>query len=41
MDLELTLDDFKEARQTIEGLVHRTPLCANESMFRVGISLHP
>jgi threonine dehydratase len=41
MDYRLTSDDFREARATIDGLVHRTPVFASRSLSRrSGLSVH-
>ena len=41
MDYRLTSDDFREARATIDGLVHRTPVVASRSLSRrSGLSVH-
>ena len=41
MNYRLTSDDFLEARATIDGLVHRTPLFRSRSLSaRIGLQVH-
>ena len=40
MSYSLSLDDFREARQTIDGLVHWTPLLSSRSLgARTGLQV--